>query len=215
MPSWYQAGNERFRGAVFTSAVVVAPTTTWDPLKKNAQVVLNGTKLVASHPAVATWATVLAVAGATTGKKYWEYIIAEPNAQAFAGMANTTADLTANIGAAAPGADSLGVGPDGKVNVNAITLTTVHITSNGDTVALAVDIGAKLFWHKNLTAGGGWNNTGADPGAGTGGIDISSINAGPYFAAGTVSNTAGADTMTANFGGSAYAGAVPSGFGNW
>jgi hypothetical protein len=81
----------------------------------------------------------------------------------------------------------------------------------GDTVAIAVDDGAKLLWLKNVTAGGDWNNDpNADPGQSTGGYDITGMVA---------SNAAATlfaldDAVTGNFAGP-FAGVIPTGFTRW
>jgi hypothetical protein len=73
--------------------------------------------------------------------------------------------------------------------------------------ALALGLGIRVD-------AGNWNNSGtANPAIGAGGISISSLNAGPYFAA--ISQHDTTEVSTANFGATAYAETVPAGFGNW
>jgi hypothetical protein len=69
--------------------------------------------------------------------------------------------------------------------------------------ALAIGLGIRVD-------AGNWNNSRT---TGAGGISISSLNAGPYFAAISQHNTT--EVITANFGATAYAQSVPAGFGNW
>jgi hypothetical protein len=84
----------------------------------------------------------------------------------------------------------------------------------GDMLSFAVDLGAKRIWFR--TNGGNWNNDAAnDPATNKGGIDISTLAGGPYFAYGGGGDSGWGDTLGANFGGSAYAFPVPSGFSNW
>jgi hypothetical protein len=82
----------------------------------------------------------------------------------------------------------------------------------GDVVGCAVDLGAHLVWFRKN--GGLWNNSGtANPATGVGGFTIA---AGSYTAAITLANTSTiGDTVTANFGTTAYRDAAPSGFANW
>ncbi len=82
--------------------------------------------------------------------------------------------------------------------------------------AIAIDIGNKLFWAKNLTAGGNWNNNVSNnPATGVGGISFSGISGTTgwdlFAYIGSVNPPTGS-TVTANFGSSAFSGTVPSGF---
>jgi hypothetical protein len=50
--------------------------------------------------------------------------------------------------------------------------------ANGDVIAVEVDLSAKLLWFQDFTKASGWSNanftfTGANPGAGTGGVGYS------------------------------------------
>ena len=77
----------------------------------------------------------------------------------------------------------------------------------------AVDLTARRIW---LAQNNGlWNNDGAaNPATGANGLVVAAGNYAPaigFGGAGSVVN----DTMTINVGGSVFAYAAPSGFGNW
>ena len=81
-------------------------------------------------------------------------------------------------------------------------------------LSFAVDLGSKRIWFR--TNAGSWNNDAAnDPATNTGGIDISTLVGGSYYAFGQGGNSGGEDSMTANFGKSVYTQSVPRGFGGW
>jgi hypothetical protein len=98
--------------------------------------------------------------------------------------------------------------------------TSVNLGANcvvNDVVCTAVDLTAGLIWFRRNA--GNWNGSGtANPATGVGGVNyaqywssvISMYGFAPYaFMFGTN------DQMTLNFGDTAFAQAVPSGFGNW
>lgn len=101
------------------------------------------------------------------------------------------------------------------------TNASVNLGANSvvnDVCCVAVDLTAGLIWFRRNA--GSWNGSGtANPASGVGGVNylqywptggIVSYGFAPYaFMYGTN------DQMTLNFGDSAYAQAVPSGFGNW
>lgn len=82
--------------------------------------------------------------------------------------------------------------------------------TTGDVIGMALDVGSALAWFRKN--GGLWNNNaGADPATGSSGASFTA--SGAIFP--TVEGEHSGDVWTANFGGSAYANAAPSGFGNW
>jgi hypothetical protein len=83
--------------------------------------------------------------------------------------------------------------------------------SDGDWLAVAVDLDAGKIWFRTPA---GW--TSGDPAAGTGGYSIanfSDLDLYPYLM--TEGGGVNAGSVTANFGGSAFNYAVPSGFEAW
>lgn len=110
-------------------------------------------------------------------------------------------------------------GADGAINYDGfsgeIFVNSSHTNNTGftgaanDIRAVAIDFTNNLIWFKDLTNSGSWNGSGtADPATGAGGLAIPSGKS--WFPAG-VTDT-GTQSMTFNFGASAFTGAVPSGF---
>jgi hypothetical protein len=151
-------------------------------------------------------------APSSSGKKYWELIantiLSAPDL-ILEGLANSSAPLNYW-----PGVDLNGIGWSnaGKVWMGDAPVATVQGWAQGDVLSFAVDLGSKRIWFR-VNANNWNNNAASDPATNTGGIDISSLAAGPYFAFGHVRT--GQEMLTANFGGSPYAQSVPSGFSNW
>lgn len=106
---------------------------------------------------------------------------------------------------------------DGAILVaGASSGTTGGAFTTTQNAAIAIDIGNKLFWAKNISAAGNWNNNVANnPATGVGGISFSGISGATgwdlFGFIGSVNPPAGS-TLTANFGSSAFAGSVPAGF---
>jgi hypothetical protein len=100
----------------------------------------------------------------------------------------------------------------GNINVNNANPTgnpSLGVRANGDIIGVAIDIAAKLIWFR-VAPSGNWNGSGtANPVTGTGGVDITSIVTGPLY---PIEGINGVGAITANFGASAFTGAVPSGF---
>jgi hypothetical protein len=93
---------------------------------------------------------------------------------------------------------------------------TIGAIADGDLLCFAVDLDNSKFWVRKGAAGN-WNGLvigSENPETNTGGVSISSYVAGgmaPAVGFGGSSPQTG-DNMTANFGGSSFTGAVPSGF---
>lgn len=80
--------------------------------------------------------------------------------------------------------------------------------ANGDTICVAVDITSGLIYFRK-NAGGTWNNISADPVVGTGGVSFTfPFTLSPIVNFGNTAN----EQVTANFGATAFVGAVPSGY---
>jgi hypothetical protein len=96
--------------------------------------------------------------------------------------------------------------------LNSNPISAVATWAQGDTLCIAFDVDNMRLWFR--TNGGNWNNSGtANPATNTEGIDVSTLNDGPFF---VMANFRGnGDQFTANFGATAYAHTPPSGFGNW
>lgn len=88
----------------------------------------------------------------------------------------------------------------------------------GDVVGMAVDFDNRKVWCRRN--GGLWNGQAAglqDPVSNVGGVTIPAGTFGPAVSFGTINpgGTTAGNSMTMNFGKSAYANAAPSGFVNW
>lgn len=189
-------------------------TTTWNPADKNAAITLSGGNLIetqASDPG--NEVGVRAIASHSTGKFYHEIVItvASNLGNVIPGICTAAASLAAIMWTTA---DGFGYQPNSGVLVinNAVLGVTAATAAVGDVISLAIDLTNLSAWIR--VNAGNWNNSGtANPTTNTGGQSLSTLNAGPYFPYMNSRNTG--DSATANFGGSAYAQSVPSGFGNW
>ena len=190
------------------ATITPAPSfTTWNPADKLA-VTLTNSDLTATTTAT-TNNGVRAVRGNSSGKYYFELTATTwttTNDQV--GLATSTAAFNTN--SATTGKATVNGG--GGIFVNGTnTGTALGTISSGTVVGIAVDLSANLIWFR-IAPAGNWNAGGtANPATGVGGISISAI-AGtslyPTFGGGTANTQVG----TANFGASAFTGAVPSGF---
>lgn len=108
---------------------------------------------------------------------------------------------------------------DGTVYRAGSTVMTILPFTSGNTIAMAMDTVNQAVWF-NRYSGGSWgnwnNNSSANPGANVGGISAGTLFNLTNMSILAVANlyTSG-DSWTANFGGSAYLGTPPTGFGNW
>lgn len=85
--------------------------------------------------------------------------------------------------------------------------TTLGAWSNGDVICVALDVTNKKIWFRKNA--GNWDNIGGDnPATNTGGYSLSAL-AYPYYGLVTCSSSG---VLTANFGATSFAQAVPSGF---
>jgi hypothetical protein len=186
-------------------------TTTWNPADKSADITLSGGNLIAIGNNVSgAFGAVRAIASASSGLKYYEGMVsATSNPQI--GVANASATLANFVGFDVNGT---GYVHNGNVFINNSVVGAIQTFTSGDTIGIAFNLTTQKIWFR--TNGGNWNNDiigNQNPATGTGGISTASMAAGPYFpACGAFSN---ADQWTANFGGSTFANAAPSGFGNW
>jgi hypothetical protein len=190
---------------------IILPST-WDPALVGSNFTLSGDKLSATK-ATLGFCSPRSTSGRTSGKLYIEAVYAGASAgDVGIGVCRSTYPLTgAYIGNTAP---SVGVrnngfgGSDGVYWANPSSDLNV---GNGVWMFMAVDVTNSLVWLKKQ-GGTMWNNNAsADPATGVGGISLS--GSGPIYVAGTAYTSP--DVVTINFGGSAFVGAVPSGFSPW
>ena len=181
--------------------------TTWNPSDKSSTVTLTGSNLIATATTGSNGG-VRTVDAHNSGKYYWEITYTTVNTNSLTtGLALVTADLTF---ASATGFTNL-ARLNGNINVNGVASGSSlgAAVAPSSKVGIAVDLTAKLIWFR-ITPAGNWNGSGtANPATGVGGVNISVVaTAAMYpFMSGVSS-----DAVTANFGDSAFTGAVPSGF---
>jgi hypothetical protein len=184
--------------------------TTWNPSDKSAQVTLSGGNLVATSSA-GSIVGVRAVDKQSLGKFYWECTqTSVANTSSGVGFFSPTFNLNLTFISGVPGA--CGVQHSGQIYNNGVFASINFGTiTNGTVICLAIDCTARLIWFR-LGAAGNWNNSGtADPATGIGGISNLNLGDGiPVFPAVSFGNSP--DQYTANFGGTAFTGTVPSGF---
>lgn len=182
--------------------MAITPTT-WNPSDRTATTLSNGN--------LSTQATaaggVRSVFSASTGKWYWEVLFVGGSGGAF-GIANASAVLST----AWTTPTNAALAYNGATYVNNVVQSGagIAITGAGQTVGIALDLTALRIWFRNVTTAGNWNNSGtANPATNTGGLNITVLGT-PLFAM-VVTNATTLQT-TADFGATAFVGAVPSGF---
>jgi hypothetical protein len=143
-----------------------------------------------------------------TGKYYWEVTSTTAHNGTFFGVASANAALSGATTAwtAAVNCSS------GSIQVNTIIQTGIGVISSGGKVCIAIDLTAQLIWFRNGAAGN-WNgNASGNPATGVGGYSLVTIGGvGIPLYASVGCNGTGA-VVTANFGDTAFTGAVPAGF---
>jgi hypothetical protein len=184
--------------------------TIWNSADKSAGITLTGSNLIATNNNNAP-SGVRSTDRQLSGKFYWEYTC---NTFASAGNGVGVLSAVANIATAVSTIQtgSCGVRQTGVIYVDGVTtgITLTTITA-GAVVCVAVDCTSRLIWFR-LGAAGNWNaNAGYSPASGVGGISILNLGNGipiyPWVNLGSTN-----DQITANFGDTAFTGAVPGGF---
>jgi hypothetical protein len=196
--------------------------TTWDPANTGGLLALSAGNMVATSSAGS--GTVNSAVRATTAisatiKQYFEVTVSGTLGQYYSvGVMNGSAALNANVGAT-NGADWVNkfASPTiSRVYLNAIAQTGSYPPlASAQVLRVAVDRSAnRVWWAINNVIWGStvWMGSGAtndDPATGTGGLNITSVT-GTVFPA--FSSAWTGDIATVNFGATAFAFAVPSGF---
>jgi hypothetical protein len=183
--------------------------TTWNPSDKSSNISLSGGNLIETA-AAATNGSVRAIDSQPTGKFYWEY------------TCNTITNNSTSVGTASsafPVSSILTSQPTRTVALNRLGTIFINGTSagitfgtltNGTVVCIALDLTNMVVSYR-IGAAGNWNNNSANnPATGVGAL---TITLGQGVAAYPVASVVGtSEQITANFGGSAFVGGVPSGF---
>lgn len=196
-------------GGAIAPLIAVTATTTWNASDKTAAVTVSNGNLTAAMNAT-TQGGVRTIASHSSGKFYAEFngdtIVSVITS---IGMSTGAFDMTSGYPGDATGLTFFAVGSS---KVNGSFLASSQSFTTGNIVQFAVDLTAKLAWLKITTSD--WNGSSSnDPATGVGGYDISAIATGALFI--SFNSQLSGDAITANFGGSAYAGTQPSGYGNW
>lgn len=186
--------------------------TTWNPSDKTANITLSGGNLIATFSNNFIGGA-RAAHSQTTGKYYFEVTANQMNyGGGGIGMANATIDMTSVVpSTVATGTTGLRTS-NGSIYVNGVAGPALAPITAGMVICVAVDLGARLIWYRQGAAGQ-WNGSGAaNPGTGVGGVTLTSLGGGSLAAFPWFSSGNNGDKATANFGDSAFVGAVPSGF---
>ena len=181
--------------------------SSWNPADKTASVTLTGSNLIATGAAANQ--AVRTVDKQTAGKFYWEFALTTVGNTGYgAGCANASAVLSTFYNVPSNG---VMVYATGDIYLNNV-LTGPNIgsfVSGTAKLCMALDLTGNLCWARNGPAGN-WNGSGtANPATGVGGMSVAAIVSTGLFAAAGFN---GSQSVTANFGDSAFTGVAPAGF---
>lgn len=195
-------GQSRFYS---TESAIVA-TTTWNASDKNALVTLTNNNLTADAlSSSGSYVAVRAGASKLAGKYYFEgrYPSDIVTANQLVGIGSATASLSQYLGQSAQSG-----GLDGAGNIQGIGAGTDGDPNLGDIISVAVDCDNKRIWFR--VNGGIWNGSaGNNPTTNVGGKSFAGFT-GPVFPMWNGGFSHG--VFIVNFGATAFAYAVPSGF---
>ena len=195
--------------------------TTFNPSDKQANIVLTNANLTARMNTSLQNGLVRAIDKQTFGKFYWECTVdAFTNVGSAVGMAWSVLPTTGSIASAGAAFGVVGLARNGQVWAEGASTLSIDGSSttisfgtvaSATVVCVAVDLTTRLVWFR-LGAAGNWNNlAGRNPATGVGGVFIGSLGNG-VAAYPAINLSALNDQITANFGDTAFTGAVPSGY---
>ncbi len=182
--------------------------TQWNSADKTAGITLTGSNLIATQTGGINNA-IRAVDRQVTGKFYWECTYnTAGSASDGVGVANGTLSIS---GAVSSSAGQCNVNRNGVIQVDATnTGSTLGAWASGAVICIAFDCSTTLIWFR-LGAAGLWNGSAsANPTTGSGGIATKLGLGIPAYPLALLNATS--DQITANFGDTAFTGAVPSGY---
>jgi hypothetical protein len=184
------------------------PTVTLDPTYNTANITLSNGNLTLTSRVASAWYPSLTAASFGTGKLYFEVTCNTSNGTATQVGIVTTGVTSSNY----IGSDTYGIGwqSSGGVDYGGSNLGSIGSWTTGDTICVAFDLGNQKVWFRKN--GGNWDNTTHDPATNTGGYSLATLishSAALYPAGSTYTS---GDQLTFNFGATAFAQAVPSGF---
>jgi len=182
-----------------------------NPNRTGPYVVISGGNLtITGTSSYALDSGALATGGPTTGQYYFEATFNTiTNTETGIGITPDTTDYN-NLGNHRT--SLCGIYGTGSVYVNGFGTSVFPSFSSGAVIGFAVNAATNLVWFR--VNGGAWNNNGAaNPITGSGGIGVATVPQ-TWFPFGSTSGLSN-DSITFNFGASAYANAAPTGFLNW
>lgn len=179
---------------------------TWNPSDLT-NITLSGGNLTAAT--TASGGGVRTIGAVTTSKWYWEYTCTTWSASVSVGVANASATLSS---VALSGSNACWVSGSGSTTLNGsnpgVSFGTI---TSGSVVCVALDLVNNTIWFR-VGAAGNWNASGtANPATNTGGMSVAAFVSTGLFGLLCDTGQAG-NSVTANFGASAFTGAAPSGF---
>ena len=190
--------------------------TTLNPADKMSTITLSNGNLTATGVAGAQ-GMARAIDKQSTGKFYFEYTFTLTTSNiTSAGGTDIFTTMTSN-GPTSGGSRGIALIHSGGVYIDAGAQTGANFPNafpnpipNGSIVCFAIDLDARMWWVR-LGAAGLWNNTANyDPAARVGGLKLTLGKGQPFYP--MVAIWANGDVITCNFGDSAFAGTVPTGF---
>jgi hypothetical protein len=215
-------GERPFSGAVpagFTSGWPLGgaplPLTTWDSGTVSNVTLSNG-NLTATHSNTTDNSGARSTAGKNGGKLYFEVAATDLDGNADAIGIITAAGTFTNFVTNGTNCAAVYRNTGNIFTNNANSGRTLGALVDGDVIGVAVDLDNDKVWFRKAPSGL-WNGQAIgsqDPAANIGGASISSFSSttmAPAIGFGGPSTQAG-DNMTANFGATAFVGAVPTGF---
>ena len=197
------------------NAAVASDSSTWNNIpafvswnpSDLVSVTLTGSNLVATLNA--NNGGVRSTLGPSSGKFYWEIT---PNASATTNVGFGVALGSVSVGTIYVGAAGTAqINSAGNISVNgSVVVNSIGLPTAATAVCIALDLTAGLIWFR-ASPTNNWNGSSSNnPATGVGGVSISSIMTGPLYPSFSAFSSGAA--VTANFGGSAFSGTVPSGF---
>ncbi len=190
----WTSGSTIWQGSsTFTaSGRISGPAATFDPSFVNANVTLDVSNLIVTGVSAPANTSARSTVSVSAGKFFCEFSINNKASQSGVGVCNASQGTGTSLAASL---NAIGYMADGTVKINSSTVSTLLSFTTGDIVDMAVDFDNSTIWFRKNN--GAWNNSGtANPGGNVGGISLSTLNAGPYFAAVEV---VGTDRITAAF----------------
>ena len=182
--------------------------TAWNPSDKTAACALTNSNLTATYSN--TNQGVRAADKQVSGKYYFEVTLTTLAANAIVGVGLSYANL-ANLAGTAAGTTVI-IGASGQVFLGAAgTAVTLGARANGDVIGVAVDIDNKLIWFR-VAPSGNWNGNASFSPGGTGGVSFVTLGGAGFPFYPITGSSSWPAASTANFGDSAFSGAVPSGY---